>query len=68
MNNLLISLYEKGIDTEITLHQTDYMVTLYDRYNAHFLSKGIGDTEDEALAEAISRALLAPTFNGLSRL
>ena len=68
MNDLLIDLYEKGIDTEITLHQTDYVVSLYDRYNAQLLSKGIGNTENEALAEALSRALLMPVFNGLSRL
>jgi hypothetical protein len=68
MTEILISLYEKGIDVEITLQQTDYVITLHDRYSDRILSRGIGNTESEALAEAISRALLVPKFEGLSRL
>lgn len=66
MNKLLINLYEKGIKVDMSLQDDNFVVKLYNKYTSHFIVKGEGNTEHEAMADAISKALLLPAFEGLS--
>lgn len=66
MNKLLMNLYEKGIEVDMTLQDDDFVIKLYNKYTSNFIAKGKGHTEHEAMAEALSKALLVSTFEGLS--
>ena len=67
MEKLQLSLYKKGIDTEITLQDLKIVVRLLDR-QGRILAKGTGDTEEEAMANIVSNLLVPMEFEGLSRL
>lgn len=73
--NLLMFLYERGIDTEITTQQTDFVVQLTKHSNNNIIGIAKASTVEEALATVISKLVddsialkNVNQFEGLSRL